>query len=81
MGLIPGLGRFLWSRTWQPTSVCFPGESHGQRNLVDYSPWGCQETDTTEQLSLLTVSKYPISQPLWRKKREKKKKIIKNVKN
>ena len=38
MGLIPGLGRFLWSRTWEHTPVCLPGESHGQRNLVDYSP-------------------------------------------
>ena len=27
------------------------GESHGQRNLVGYSPWGCKESDTTEQLS------------------------------
>ena len=27
------------------------GESHGQRSLVGYSPWGCKESDTTEQLS------------------------------
>ena len=25
-----------------------PGESHGQRNLVGYSPWGCKELDATE---------------------------------
>ena len=37
-GLIPGLGRFPWRRTWQPTPVFFPGESHGQRSLVGYSP-------------------------------------------
>ena len=24
------------------------GESHGQRSLVSYSPWGCKELDTTE---------------------------------
>ena len=24
------------------------GESHGQRSLVDYSPWGCKELDTAE---------------------------------
>ena len=24
---------------------------HGQKSLVDYSPWGCKESDTTEQLS------------------------------
>ena len=28
------------------------GESHGQRSLVGYSPQGCQELDTTEQLTL-----------------------------
>ena len=27
-----------------------PGESHGQRSLVGYSPWGCKESDTTERL-------------------------------
>ena len=27
-----------------------PGESHGQRSLVDYSPWGHKESDTTEGL-------------------------------
>ena len=26
------------------------GESHGQRSLVGYSPWGCKELDTTERL-------------------------------
>ena len=27
-------------------------ESHGQRSLAGYSPWGCKESDTTEHLSL-----------------------------
>ena len=31
-----------WSRKWQPTPVFLPGESHGQRRLVGYSPWGCR---------------------------------------
>ena len=35
-------------RKWQPTPVFLPGESHGQRSLVGYSPWGCKEVDTTE---------------------------------
>ena len=39
-GLILELGRFPWRREWQPTSVFFPGESHGQRSLAGYSPWG-----------------------------------------
>ena len=40
----------LWRREWQPTPVFFPRESHGQRNLLGYSPWGCKELDTTEWL-------------------------------
>ena len=27
--------------------VFLPGEFHGQRSLVDYSPWDCKESDTT----------------------------------
>ena len=38
-GSIPGLGRFPWSRRWQPTPVFLPGESHGQKSLAGYSPW------------------------------------------
>ena len=37
-----------WRREWQPTPVFLPGESHGQRSLVGYSPWGPKESDTTE---------------------------------
>ena len=39
----------LW-RTWQPTPVFFPGKSHGQRNLVGYSPWGRKESGMIERL-------------------------------
>ena len=31
--------------------VFLPGESPGQRSLAGYSPWGCRESHTTEQLS------------------------------
>ena len=34
------------------TPVSLPGESHGQRSLVGYSPWGRKELDTTERLTL-----------------------------
>ena len=37
-----------WRRKWQSTPVFLPGEFHGQRSLVGYSPWGCKELDTTE---------------------------------
>ena len=29
-----------WRRKWQPTPILLPGESHGQRSLASYSPWG-----------------------------------------
>ena len=29
-------------------SVFLPGKFHGQRSLVDYSPWGGKESDTIE---------------------------------
>ena len=43
-----------WVRSlnWEdalPTPVFLPGEFQGQRSLVGYSPWGCKESDTTEQ--------------------------------
>ena len=44
----PWVKRILWRRAWQPTPVFLPGESHGQRSLAGYSPWGCKELDTTE---------------------------------
>ena len=34
-----------------PTPVFLPGESHGQRSLVGYSPRGRKESDTTERLN------------------------------
>ena len=34
MGSIPGLGRSPGGGAWQPTPVCLPGKSHGQRNLA-----------------------------------------------
>ena len=41
-----------WRRKWLPTPVILPGESHGQRNLKGYSPWGHTESGTTERLML-----------------------------
>ena len=44
----PWVGKVPWRRAWQPTPVFLPGESHGQRSLVGYSPWGRKELDTSE---------------------------------
>ena len=41
----------LWKRrAWQPTPVFLPGESHGQRSLASYTPWGCKGLDINERL-------------------------------
>ena len=37
-------------RRWHPTPVLLPGKSHGWRSLVGCSPWGHEESDTTEWL-------------------------------
>ena len=39
-----------WRRKWQPTLVLLPGESHGGKSLVGYSPRGRKQLDTTELL-------------------------------
>ena len=48
----PWVGKIPWRMEWLSTPVFLPGEFHGQRSLVDYSPWGCKGSDTTEPLSL-----------------------------
>ena len=44
----PWVGKIPWRSVWQPTPVFLPGESHGQRRLAGYSPWGHIESDMTE---------------------------------
>ena len=42
-------GRLVQPEGMALDSLLFlPGESHGQRKLVGYSPWDCKELDTTE---------------------------------
>ena len=49
-GFNPRIRKIPWRREWQTTLVFLPGESHGQRSLVGYSPWGHKESDMTERL-------------------------------
>ena len=44
----PWVGKIPWRRAWQPTPVVLLGESHEQRSLVGYSPWGCKELGMAE---------------------------------
>ena len=39
------------STAYKPTPQLFPGEFHGQRSLMDYSPRSHEESDMTEQLT------------------------------
>ena len=41
---------FIQRRQWHPTPVHLPGKSHGWRSLVGCSPWGREESATTERL-------------------------------
>ena len=65
----PCFRKIPWRRSWQPTPIFLPGESHGQRSLAGYSTWGRKESDTT--LHACTVhrieygSKFIISFGMW----------------
>ena len=47
----PWIWKIPWKREWLPTPLFLPGESHGQKSLLGYSPWGYKEMDMTEQLT------------------------------
>ena len=46
-GSIPRLGRYPGEGHGSPL-MFLPGNSHGQRSPVGYSPWRCKELDMTE---------------------------------
>ena len=48
----PWVRKIPWRRKWQPTVVFLLGQSHGQKDLADYSLWSCKELDTTEWVSM-----------------------------
>ena len=65
-----------WRRQWHPTPVLLPGKSHGWRSPVGCSPWGREESDTTERLhyaddTTFTVeSEEELKSPLMKVKEE-----------
>ena len=73
-GFDPWVGKIPWSRKWQPTLVLLPGESHGQRSLAGYSPWGRRESDMTYRLNskppnsliLLLTHSIQLSLAIWK---------------
>ena len=49
---LPTFNELYRRRRWHPTPVLLPRKSHGRRSLVGCSPWGHEESDTTERLHL-----------------------------
>ena len=71
LGSIPGSGKS--PREGNGSPVFLPGKSYGQRSLEGYSPWGCKELDTTEQLilSFFTFNfEYIYTQSISKKKKK-----------
>ena len=51
LGSIPGLGRSRGGGHGSPFQYSYLENPHGQRSyLAGYSPWGCKESDLTEQI-------------------------------
>ena len=54
VGSIPGLRRSPGGGHGNPFQYSSLKNPHGEQSLEGYSPWGCKESDTTEQLSTYT---------------------------
>ena len=66
--------KFCWRRKWQPTPAFLLGKFHGQRSLLGYSPWDCEESDWTHmhiqqviysQIQSLKIATLLCSEFLW----------------
>ena len=57
----PHVQKIPWRRKWQPTPVFLPGEFHGQRSLLGYSPWGRKESQRTTSASVSGSGREPES--------------------
>ena len=53
LGSIPGLERSPGGGHGNPFQYSCLENLHGQRNLAGYNPWGCRESDVTEQWKLV----------------------------
>ena len=53
VGLIPGSGRSPGEGSGNPLQYSCPGNSMElpRKSPVGYNPWGCKESDTTEELN------------------------------
>jgi len=51
LGFDPWVSKIPCNRKWRPTPAFLVGKLNGQRSLLGYSPWGCKESEMTEQIS------------------------------
>ena len=58
LGFYPWVGKSPLEKEQLPNPVLLPGESHAQRSLAGYNPWGCKASDMTERLSLTLTHLY-----------------------
>ena len=57
----PWVGKIPWRTEWQLTPVFLPGESHGQRSLAGYSPWGLERV----RCNCLTLSLFTFTRMIF----------------
>ena len=62
-GCDPWVGKIPWRRKWQPTPVCLPGKSHGQKSLVGYTVHGVARV--RQDLATKTPVIYEIWNDRW----------------
>ena len=69
----PWVRKIPWRKEGQPTLEFLPGEFHGQRSLMGYSPWSRKVSDMTEELTLSPLRFHfhllPLISPLKHKTR------------
>ena len=70
-GFDPWVGKRPWERKWKPTPVFLPGEFHGERSLVGYTPWNWERVkqDWVRRPlslgSLLELPRWPFGGARW----------------
>ena len=62
LGSIPGLGRSPGGGHGNPLQYSCLENPHGQRSLAGYSPWGHNQSATTEQLSTEHIDEIELKQ-------------------
>ena len=68
--IIVRIKEIIWRRTWQPTPVFLPGESHGQRSLAGCRLRGRKELNMTEHWTVCPDCHNNVSQTGWLRKQK-----------